>query len=149
MAQFDLTVRVTWFNPDPSFGSSTYETTENISVEVESEAAISDADIRAALAAVTPAGAQLSGYTVEGVFAPESGGTITVYAAAKFICADGRTVFRTFRIDVPTTSTRDEVLDEMLLTILARMDIDPAGYDCTYAGFEITAPLLYAYSIGG
>lgn len=148
MAQFDVSVSGYWRCGSAETGLSVEGFAETVTVSADTEADISDADIGAALMDIAPPGCTINSFTVEGVFAPEPGGLITVYATAKFNCGQRGIIYRTFRVDVPTTSTRDEVLDEMLLTVLARMDVDPAGYDCRYLGFEITAPLLYQYSSG-
>lgn len=148
MAQFDVSVSGFWSCRGDDGSLSVQEMQETVSITADSEDAIADSDIEAALSAIAPSGCRVNSFTVEGVFAVEQGGMITVYAVATFDCGSRGLIYRTFRIDVPTTSTRDEVLDEMLLTILAQMDVASGRYDCTYVGFDITAPLFYQYSAG-
>lgn len=149
MAQFDVSVSGFWTCSGESGAASVEAFTETVSVSADTESDIADADIEAALNAVAPEGCRANSFTVEGVFQPEPGQVVTVYAIATFDCGKKGRIYRTFRIDVPSTATRDEVLDEVLLTILAQMDVASDRYDCTYVGFDITAPLFYQYSSGG
>lgn len=74
------------------------------------------------------------------------GQLVTIYYVAIFDCGDGFLDYRTGRVDVPITATRDSMLDDIRGDIVRMMSAgaNPV-YDCTYTSFQVTAPAYYQY----
>lgn len=74
------------------------------------------------------------------------GQLVTIYAVAIFDCHDGYLDYRTVRVDVPVTATRDQLLDSIRGAVAQMIlhGVNPV-YECTYVSFRITAPAMYQY----
>lgn len=147
VAQFSITITASYRCKDQR-GRFTPSQTLTLPLIVEGDSPDSDysSEIEAEIAENEPEGCYAPGTYSYSIAEIPSGGDITVYAVARFDCGQQGPASRTIRVDVPITSTRDDVLDDVRSAI-ADMEVSSGGvYACDYAGFEVVSPLMYSYS---